>query len=379
MSDSKLPKVFRTFKEQVEKLIKGESIDYSSLEHLFTSRVDFLICKEALSYMESVEYDLECPNNPYMLIISKHYYIVGVNEDGKLFCHIADYSRVPDIRYSNEPFYHEDVLGYQYDSCHLLESGAYRVQGDLVLDVERLSRVSLFHRMWDMIFYELLEALEVKVHREIVTKVSKLLSRLRIGATLDYTSHSAVVSIISHNPFRFKVAPKTIHMKISKLLGEYKRIGDVYIYTAKSSDRLAYQIEYRADCDKIRGLYRGYLDNIVKSLLEKKEEKTIIIGNHTIRAFSYPTEVAIELPDLVNDGCLMLRTSFVSFPNRTIITDEELIVEHDEHSTVRVVLESDDVYIIEPRFTFVSERDIMFRNTYALESLERGTSNEQAP
>ena len=372
---NKLPESFRMFKEQVETLKSGGAISFKALKLLFTSDVDYEICKRALqNFIKVAHYDLRNPSNPYILLVSDGFYIVGVNSDGKLFCNMVEGDRAISSVDSNDitkesSFDHTLVLGYDYDSTHITEEGAYRVQGDLVLQAIPNDKDRMLERMYRFTLSSLIDALNHKTSRELTIRAIRLLSKLRLGCRVEVLSNFGGFDVPCSHPKFYDSAVQYIVDKIRDVPKKYHEAGNVCV-TYDRGDILYFSVSFHSDPDYIRSLYNTHIQNVLKKVVYQKKEKTIIVGNHVIRALSYPTEAEIELPDLINGGTVKFRVSFIANPENSIITDEDIIIEHDEHPTTRVTLESGKVYIIVPRFTSVSVEDTIFRNNYVLDKLE---------
>jgi len=371
---NKLPESFRMFKEQVETLKSDGAISFKALKSLFTCDVDYEICKRALKYfIRVVHYDLRNPSNPYILLVSDGFYIVGVNSDGKLFCNIVEGERAVSSTHSfvtvESTFDHTIVLGYDYDSTHITEEGAYRVQGDLVLQAIPDDKDRMLERMYRFTLSSLIDALNHKTSHELTIRASRVLSKLRLGYRVETLTSLGVFNVLCSHPKFYDSAIQYIVDRIRDIPKKYHEAGEVCV-TYDRGDILYLDVRFISDPDYIHSLYNTHIQNVLKKVVYQKKEKTMIVGNHVIRAFSYPTEAEIELPDFINGGTVKFRVSFIANPENSIITDEDIIIEHDEHPTTRVTLESGKVYIIVPRFTSVSVEDTIFRNNYVLDKLE---------
>ena len=359
-----LPEVFYRLKRILDNIEKGRKVDLKMTRSLFTSEADYRIFLEGMCGNPTIAYDLDNPSNPYVLLCGVDPVIIGVNEDGKLFANILEFPVTYTINNdNNRTFNHYSLLGYNYDSRVISESGRYRVQGDLVLEVavEAYTLDEYIESIRRTIYTQLEFSVCSSIKRKLLTRTLRHLHKLRIGCTLD--SDYILIPITHHVDTKSftPIVERIIYREACK----YGVIPNSFIYSVNRAINITLDVlptpEFK---ERLHRLYSRIVNKVLSDILKSKEEKELIVGNHIIKASSYPTYVRVELPNFFTGETLTIHLHFS--PEDVIITDTEILVEHDEHDPVVVKLEAGRVYRVVPTFTSISELDTRIRNELSI-------------
>ena len=362
---------FFIFKGILENIKEGHRECIERAKSLFTSDADYYIFKRAIaSDIHKVVYDLSDLGNPYTLVEGSYSIIVGVNDDGKLFCNIVDVD--PSLFVTHGTFSHEEVLGYDVDSTYINGSGSFRVQGDLVFRVEAYEEVRAYRLYYDNMMDTICNAIRHRVKNHIMAEALRYLGKLGLSCDMgiDYLLIHSEESFHEVRDYLLKELNRLVR-KISNKYG-----GKAWVTSPMLSESLDFSFYYTEDTNKLHKIYHKVVDEVVRELLTEREERVIIAGNHTIRVNSYPTTASIELPDFLFGGHISVFPVFVSNAREGFITREEVTIEHEEHGATVVKFDPQFIYYVEPAFTNVSVWDSTIRNSYVLRKLREEIMSE---
>lgn len=413
LAQPKYPLIFSEFLFLVKKLQKVKS-DYESskvrgrIKRLFTSDDDYYVFSKIPINSRTVFYlDDRDPNNPYVLIMysnvterksywgyenrveNKRACIIGVNDDNKLFCNLLDYdiaeSSIIVNDYENGKFDHLRLLGYDIDydqpipiSTVERETFRFRVQGDLIFEVEKVSLNEVRDMYKTIITNFLLNRIFESVRRLFIRRIIEELMKRRISCNIRNNSVIVETTNISYwkredycdilRKFAYYVHNK--HIKKYGVTCESVSVIGLGIFGANVTQFTItpYLMMTNSFRDLFLEHYSNFIDEIVDRALNERTEREIRFGNHVVRALAYPSEIHVRFFNFVTDQIEDLE---ITLEQNMLVTDEEITIDHDEHKprVVKFLREKGYVYIIRFDNTHVSDREALIRNRFLLNKL----------
>jgi len=407
--NSQYPSIFLEFLFLIRKLQKTKS-SYKKREirrkikRLFTSEDDYYVfSKIPINENTALYLDDRDPSNPYVLLMYwkeikiRDYWgyerereirisgIVGINDDNKLFCNLLDYDEAESSIISQDRFDHLRLLVYNFDFDQPIpinsvenEMFRFRVQGDLVFEIEKVSLDNVRDWYKTIATNFLLNRIFESVRREFIEKIAEELMKRRISCNIE--NNSVVLETTSIDWYkrekycevlrRFAKYVFDKHIKKYGVTCESVSVIGEGIFGVNTTRFII--TPYLMMNDKFRDLfsehYSNLIDEIVDRALNERTEREIRFGNHVVRALAYPNQIHVRFFNFVTDQIEDLE---ITLEQNTLITDDEITIDHDEHKprAVRFLKEKDYVYVVRFDNTRVSDREALIRNRFLLNRL----------
>ena len=406
--NSKVPPIFSFFYKNVVKLTHTrDRYERNRLrrgfKRLFTSDQDYYVFSRIpVNEHTQIYVDFMEPKNPYLLLVYRNrvkvnsYWtehtdktitgIVGINDDGRLFCNLLPNDRVfvLELKEGNW-FNHYKLLGYEneYNSGEPICLPKYkpvrvRVQGDLVFIITKWDIEELKNWFKGRIERVLINHIYRSVEELCYNRLVEELLKLRVNCALRDNSVVIPCTRLDYDLWRDiydflrDFTAKTLNKYVSRF---HLKVNNVSI--TEDSPFGFNETEIRVSFsfvpnDKFENLvvshYKSLIEEILDRCMRERVDREIRVGNHIVKARAYPHQVNVRFFNFVHNRMENLN---IDIDRETLITDSEVIVDHDEHKPVRVNLVKEEgcVYLINFDNTLNDEREALIRNRFTLKRL----------